>query len=40
MRALQDFDDLAIRAAVGFDARDPDHHAVAVHGAVRRNRAG
>ena len=29
---LQDLDDLAVGAAVGFDARDADDHAVAVHG--------
>ena len=40
MGALQDLDDFAVGAAVGFDARDAHHDAVAVHGAARRNRAG
>jgi hypothetical protein len=30
--ALEDFDDFAIGAAIGFDAGDADHDAVAVHG--------
>src|SRR5471032_1854697 len=34
--APQDFDDLAIGAAIGFDARDANHHAVSVHGLLRR----
>ena len=37
---LQHLDDLAIGAAAGFDAGDADHHAVAVHGLLRRLRAG
>ena len=35
MGALEHLDNLAIRAAVRFDARDADHHAVAVHGRFR-----
>jgi len=35
MRALQHFDDLAIGAAIGFDARDAHQHAVAMHGLTR-----
>ena len=37
--ALQDLDDFAVGAAAGLDAGDADHHAVAVHGLLRPNRA-
>ena len=33
MRALEHAQDLAVRAAVRFDAADARHHAIAVHGA-------
>ena len=36
MRALEDFQNLAIRASARFDARDADQGAVAVHGLARR----
>ena len=37
---LQDFDDFAIGAPSGLDARDAHHDAVAVHGLLRPIRAG
>ena len=36
VRAPQHLDDLAIRAPIPFDARDANHHAVAMHGRLRR----
>ncbi len=36
VRAAQDLDDFAVGAAILFDSRDVHHHAVAVHGRLRR----
>ncbi len=36
VRPPQYFDDLAVSAAIPFDARDANHHAIAVHGGLRR----
>jgi hypothetical protein len=36
VRAPQHLDDLAVGAAIAFDARDANHHAIAMHGGLRR----
>ena len=36
VRAPQHLDDLAVGASIPFDARDANHHAIAMHGGLRR----